>query len=351
MKKNVLIVTVYNSENSGSFLQAYALKVAIERMGCEVYHLKRNTHNTSHSFSSHLKYAIINLLRLRIRRAIRLIERWFIYEKHIKSFNIVKGKDLKSINVDVAVLGSDTIWNFNDSYFESQAKMFLGHGLNVPKIITYAVSVANTSFALFEKTVNDSGGIEHISDFLLRDQETQSHVSKIIDKNTEIVCDPTLLLKKEDYSSFYDEVPIEKFLLLYYYEKIDSDLQCEILSFAQKHNLKIVSLVHPYNWCDYYVNNSPSNMISYYRNAAFVITDTFHGTIFSLLFKKHFAVHNSNIKKVNHILHTVGETSRLFIDPSDIDQILSIKFSDNTAKRIEEFRTASIELLYSALNN
>lgn len=349
MKKNILVVTVYNSENCGSFLQAYALKRVIEGFGCQVYHLKRTTKDTSHSFFPHIKYAFMNVMRLNFSYALSWLKKWFIYEKYIRTFNVIEEDEQDFSVMDVAVLGSDTIWNFKDQYFQDQASVFLGSKLDVPKVITYATSVANTPFQLFKDTVSRNGGIDHISNLLLRDNETQEYVSKITNKAAEIVCDPTLLLKKEDYLDFNKEIPCKKFLLLYYFNKIDNDLKSEIIAFANKNGLKVISLVQPFKWCDYFAENSPSDMLSYYANASYIITDTFHGTIFSLLYEKQFAVHNANKNKVNELLEWAGESSRLFSNSNDLEKILSLKFSENTTKRINVLRDNSIDLLYTAL--
>lgn len=121
---NVCIVTVYNSENCGSFWQAYALGKYIEMMGHNVTYLKRSCIGTSHDIRKTIEFSVKAIVKGRIGRVKRYIRTYRSFEKAIQNFPV--REDIES-DVDYVIYGSDTIWELSDSYFYRKRNIYWGN--------------------------------------------------------------------------------------------------------------------------------------------------------------------------------------------------------------------------------
>ena len=104
------IITVYKSENCGSYLQAWALKSSLEKMGCSVYFVPYKTSDNVLKVG----WRIIKCcLKLRFRTAYFLLKRKILFNKARRRFPIMNRKK----KMDAFIFGSDTIWNFEAPFF------------------------------------------------------------------------------------------------------------------------------------------------------------------------------------------------------------------------------------------
>lgn len=345
-----LVVTVYNSHNSGSFLQAYATQLTLKKLGYEVGFLKRQN-SGSHSIKLLIIQVVKHLCRFHIGKAINEIEIWFAFEKLSKKY--MPAYEMCSeyyAKTDSVILGSDTIWNFDNPYFLKDASTYLGTIFKGKKVISYAASAANTSFERFYNTVTACGGIGHLSSILVRDSYTESLVKGITEKQVHLVTDPTLLLTAEDYLPLqrYNKIH-EPYLLLYYFGKVHDDLKKSIVKFAKENKLKVVSMPFNRSWCDRSFNQIPFNMITYFSGASAVITNTFHGCAFSILYGKKFAVHDEGKRKISDFLNMYDEGKRLFTLSSDIFELLETRQQSNSLL-VETIRQECLKILTTGIN-
>lgn len=347
MTNKVLIVTVYNSENCGSYLQAYALQNVLLSNGCDVFFYNRNTKGTSHELSSHIVEALKSILKGRFVSSKRTLKKWFVFEHLIKKFPTYKHENGCILNDYTVVLGSDTIWNFNSNYFMSNASIFLGNVFKSKKVISYAASVANTSSDMFEEVLKKAGGI-HLNTYLVRDKHTQKCLKQIGIQESSIVCDPSLLLDKTGFKDLEHRIDISTpYIVLYYFREVPEDIKQNIIAFAKQNNLKIVSLLKQRSWCDISTEVDPREMISYYKCASYVISDTFHGCAFAINFNIPFAAHDIGKNKVKELLRMYECSDRMFCKASEIGRILKLPM--DTSTKVEELRNNSIKLLIESL--
>ena len=153
------------------------------------------------------------------------------------------------------------------------------------------------------------------------------------------------------------------YILVYAYEgRTESEPEIHaVRDFAARHKLKVIAAGGGgayHAWCDdNIVVSGPFDLLSLFRDAAFVVTDTFHGSIFSMKFAKQFAVFlrapnefGSNYNKVHFLLHQFGMESRIIDNPSDINDILTTPPPyDVFNKRLLDLRQASLDFLTKAL--
>ena len=154
-------------------------------------------------------------------------------------------------------------------------------------------------------------------------------------ENAVHVCDPTLLLTKEEWSAVAEPVKgiQEKYIFVYLLGK-DIEHRNSIEKLASKNSLKVVTIPHANdnyddvddNFGDYReMDASPENGIWLIKNAEYVITDSFHATVFSVIFSKKFLVakrywiQDINVRMTD-FLETIGEQDK-FVDISSVESL------------------------------
>ena len=337
---NVLIITVYNHENCGSFLQAYALGLVLTQEGHDVSYLYSPLTGKDYS---RLYIVLKQIYKGDLKAVPYYLVRRRSFKKAQNCFHIYN-PSLDPIP-EVVVIGSDTLWNHQKPFYRNMAKEY--HGLSFPrsKVITYAISAANTSTKEYNNTITPFKEKIRISHFLARDKHTKDIIDEVYGFDSKIVCDPTLLLHKEEYDSMARPVSIEKYLLLYYFNEM-TDYQKEyVKSFAKSHKLKIVSFSFRKPWGDKILNASPYNFISWFKEAEYVLTDTFHGTAFSIIYGKKFAVFDEDKIKVKELLKQYDLLQHLFKNYEDLCKTLLMHndvISNCTYDRIREHSLHSL---------
>lgn len=344
--KKAIIVTVYNSENCGSFFQAYALMKTLNKFGYLVSFLKRGTKGSSHELPRVLKNVIRNFIRLNFSAAFQILSQWINFDNAQKQFNLCTINDCFYKETDLVVLGSDTIWNFDSKYFSNHANRYLGTIFQNKKIISYAASVGNTPLSVFSSIVRKNGSLSNLSKVLVRDSYTKSIVESVSSQNVDVVCDPTFLLSLSEYSSFIVKYPYEKkCLVLYCFEDLCKDLQDSIISYARVKDLIVVSLIKKFKWVDFNPVTCPVNLITYFSNADFVVTDTFHGTAFSLNFEIPFAVINRDKIKVKDLLFKCKALNRLVVSSTDFYEVVNNNDLSECSNQVKILKEYSLKVL------
>lgn len=298
---NICIVTVYNSKNCGSFLQAYALKKFFEENGDTVFFFRRSLKDSAYSREIFVKKIIKALIKLKIQDFTREI-------KFYHNYSIVKRDNFKEIDmqnfldkkIEYVVLGSDTIWDLSNEYFYKHRKIFWGDIFSLP-CISYAPSLANTT----KEQIKNSDVIsflKKIKAISVRDLYSKKLLQEISDYEISVVCDPTLLIDRKEFDKLYPKKIKEKYILLYYFGEMPKELVQNVILFSKRNNLEIISFGEQRKWCDTNLIYHPYEFVGYFRHAEYIVTNTFHGTIFSVIYNKKFIVNTCNKKKVIEFL-------------------------------------------------
>ena len=199
-------------------------------------------------------------------------------------------------------MGADIVWNY-ETPFVGKDPTYFGKGLENKFLISYAASMGNSDINnLIPKYVKE--GLKNFSCISVRDRNSLNILNKL-NFNGIITLDPCLIY---DYSEFeINPKTKDKYILVYAFEFIEKDI-LEIRNFAKKNSLKIVSIGFntKYSWCDKNLMViDPLEFLGYYKNASYVFTSTFHGTLFAIKYKRNFALRmNFTIeRKVKSILN------------------------------------------------
>ena len=271
-----------------------------------------------------------------------------LFRKDQEIFSVVD----RSEKADVYVLGSDEIWNINQPVF--QREIFWGSGLN--PVISYAASIGGADIKKLMQDTKYTQAIEKMKAVLVRDVQTKKFVESI-GKETEIVCDPTMLIAIDKYGEELQDEYISKNECLLVYAYYVSKSEKKILkNYAKAHGLKIVSCCFWHDWCDYQCECGPLKFSSLIRQCRAVFTTTFHGSIFSILNHANF-VSVPTSPKTSQLLEQFGLKNRLLpekeFSESNLTGILNgepINYN-YVEKKIELIRETSKKKLADAIGS
>lgn len=297
------IITIHCSPSYGGSLQSFALYKYLELQGhdTEVIDLLRPTHieyrHSLHhfwlrsSFVSKLSCVIQSVLHLNLYRT-----KGKGYNENFVEFNkMVKlGKTYRSVDelyrqppkYDAYMTGSDQVWNPNQPYItEPYFLTFVRKGAG--RKIAYAASVGLSKLSDKEKMLYKRW-IEDYDYVAVREQSLQTYLCSFINKPISRVADPSFLLDRDYWKSIaIFPAPQKSYILLF-----ELSHNNELISFcrrlSEQSGLKLIVLGQSepiIDKIDYEVVNTagPKEFLGYIANAEMVITDSFHGTVFSII--------------------------------------------------------------------
>ncbi len=341
------VVTVNESLNCGSYLQAYALqKTLVNVCDGEVVFLKNHR-----SSKNQLWYKMLQSLKFvcegKASLAKHLLKVHTNFRKAKRAFKIIKAPK----SIDAMVYGSDTIWNVNHPYFDKHWKRFWGVDYDGKKI-SYAASIDSTPVQKLLERKEIISAVLDFSAISVRDDNTENFVRQVLPSEQKIyrVIDPTMLLDADEYGKIAPEIEDKGYILFYYFGAIPENVKEQVRAFARKTGRKIVVFGSEGGYADKYISNDPFLMLSYYKNADYVITNTFHGNVFSLIFNKQFISFGGNKKKVKSLLSEFCQDSRLAEENDDLSNLFDtvVDFGYTNAK-IKASREASVNYLKNTL--
>lgn len=280
----VVIVTVYNSLNPGSFLQATSLYETIEKLGYPVAFLNTGARDLDRIARKEMYYLV---RKGHFKDAITKKKVAQLYKRLLTRYKVVDTVDFDN---DIVVLGSDEIWNVSRKEM-TDYPVFWGKGLNYNRTISYAPSINLATEDDLRECDFALEALNNLRSISVRDKYSQDIIKTIANRDIMLECDPTILAYGEKYDGINADIPNKDYILIYAYNKHFSKNDIDsIRKFAKKQEKSILAFGIKQDWCDYYVNGSPSDFINYIKHADYVCTGTFHGTMLSIILKKQFAV-------------------------------------------------------------
>ena len=306
--KKIGIITYHFARNYGAVLQCFALQTFLEKKGYSVeiinyINKEQYNNNDYYKHGKNLKKIVINImllpfLKLRKKKNNsfdRFNETYLHLTEKISTIDDLE-KLVSKKKYDYLISGSDQVFNPNIEDFDYS--FLLPFKTNSQKI-AYAASTGNASQIDINKLKN------YLLDFSKISIREKSDLYKFdnIKKKIYIMPDPVLLLKKEDWYKKFDKQNEDKYLLCYFLHK---NLFKKEYYFAKKiakaKKLKILNLNARYSVSSLkkgtIFDAGPEEFITLIKNSNFVCTDSFHGTLFSIIFEKDFVCFDSksNIK-------------------------------------------------------
>lgn len=391
MSNRVGIITFYyNNYNYGGLLQAYALQQAIENLGYDCNQIAYNKAESAwqkwnrrlrQNPLSYVKKIMKKVENKRYQQALSgdnpsfqqaIKERGECFNSFIKQIkhttNTYNQKTITQCldQFDMIITGSDQVWNWD---FGGK-NFFLDFVPDSVRKIAYAASMGKNSWADKEcKTILPLlNRMDYIS---VRENQTELYLNKITDKQVYKVVDPTLLIDKEIWTLVAGERIVEEEYIFVYLLGANIKHRESIRNYANLVNKKIVTLpcIDPYNQelmkadADFgdisLYKVGPKEFISLIHFASYVFTDSFHGTVFSIIFHKRFfsfcryedSDKNSMNARLYSILDELHLRMRLLKDnkelsSEELEQEIEYKKVDEIIARLRE---ESLKYLETAL--
>lgn len=332
MNKNIAILTLWDSDNYGAFLQAYALNKKIESMGYNPFFLELTKEKRT------IRYYLTKSLNTTIYNN-RLFSK---YKKARKKYFSIKDTDY-----NILFIGSDEVWNINNPSFIHYNEYF-GIGISCEHIFSYAPScngVNKEELIKFNKDYTFSK-FQRIS---VRDSTTYELVKNVGNISANLVLDPTLLLY--DFEDMISETKFKDYILIYGYSFTEEEIY-KIKQVSKQTGLKLISIGPYLSWADIQFPASPNEFLGLIKNAEYVITSTFHGSIFAIIFEKQFiSICRSNNKIIELLkMLQLEERNSTFINNylSLLDKEINYK---NVNNLLSNYRSSSNEFLESCFRD
>ena len=314
MKKTGILTLYYNNMNYGGLLQAFALPFVIQKhIGIPAEQIRYSKQNTDTDLCTSKSKKSLSIYQLGInffsaltsnKRSIRK-ESFLEFMNDIPhSRNIYSHETIQQCNsnYEIFICGGDQIWNGEmvGEHLDVYTLQFVNQGL---KKIAYSPSVAISHMSKQVEDCLGKGllGIDRIS---VREKRSLDILKRLSDKKIEVVVDPVLLLTKSEWLEQSRPTKINgKYILCYLLgDSITQRKAVEIISKRLK--LRIVTfphiLVNNVRKCDLFFGDikdytsGPRQFLDLINNAEFVITDSFHACVFSMIFETPFIVFERN---------------------------------------------------------
>lgn len=346
------IVTITNGENYGNRLQNYAVQEALKDVGLqpETIHKITNVFDAENSgYIRKLKIKRILHYHLSMEEKRRLNFFRFTRRYIKKSRYVIDKKVPLELNEEYCyfVAGSDQVWN---PYLEYSTEENFLTFTEQKKKIAFSPSIAVSEIPE-DKKVNMG---KWISDFRLlsvREQQGADLIRQLCGREAEVLGDPTLYLTAQQWRKLQKKVRVRTgtYILAYFLGNCTSEYRQYIERVADSHGLSVYWLQSPEHY-----EIAPDEFLYLIDHSACICTDSFHGTVFSLIFHKPFLVFNrkeefadmsSRLKDLLDLFHMKERTMKYIKE----EELFKINFEQTDKiiirerKRIKEFLVKILE--------
>lgn len=385
--KPIGLVTCYFHHNYGSMLQAYATEMIMQQMGLPFQTIACKA-PINYMQENKILYIIKKLLiadwkmrlgKMKIERAKKenpmFAKNWEIRNKtfdqfaetffHVSPYCKNREELTKMAeNYSAFLVGSDQLWRTDSvehGYYTLE--WVPDHILKIA--FSTSIGVKEVPWFQVEKNKRFMNRFDHIA---LREQSACDLVYKLTGRKVPVVLDPTLLFTGDQWLEIQQREPLTNGKYIFCYLLGDNPSQREFIKrVKEKTGYKIVALQQ----LDDYIPSDegfadeapyvgPREFLNYIRNAEYVFTDSFHCSVFSILYKKNFftfsrfaegAKQNTNTR-IDNLLHITGLEDRRMTNDKTIEEIVNFKrIFEGVDDKLNALRKSSMDYLYNAFKD
>ena len=242
---------------------------------------------------------------------------------------------------DVCVIGSDEVFNCLNAGWWGFTSQLFGNVEVAKKVITYAASCGATSYEKLPAGVIEriDTTFKNVSGFSVRDKNTYDFCKAFGVGDVSKNLDPVLIYNfDEEISSIELKKDFSNCCIIYSYKNRINNLDeiRNIKNFCKKNKLVPIAIGAPQFWCKEYIPCSPLECLKIFKMSKFVITDTFHGTIFAVKYAPNFVVltRDSNANKLYDLVMRLKIQEHLIKDFSELNTVYAKKISRDDTKKI-----------------
>lgn len=376
--KQVGVMTMQRIHNYGSSLQGYGLLRLIEDAANDVsvrfvdYRpgeilVKQDGARPPASKLGRLvsKVREYNAVDARLSDKLRFLNHKRSYgSRYFPDLGITREAD-HDLRLDLQVIGSDEVFNcVQDNTNVGYSRDLFGHGSPARQVISYAASFGNTTlekidaFGIRDDLEADLSRFAAIS---VRDANSSRIIEALTGRVPSINVDPVLAY---EFMAREGRIPQERqhdgrYIIVYGYGgRLGHDENELIRAYARRAGVEILCFGGVQECCDRFVDCNPFELLAYFRDAEAIITDTFHGTIFSIINERPFGTiirrsvgHGyGNEEKLGYLLDLFGLASQRLDDLGQLEETLG-NAVDHAAvrKTLDKERTRSLDYLRTTI--
>lgn len=309
------IITFSKAINYGAVLQTFALQRNIEKLGvsCEIINYENTLRAKNPNATTTLKSLIIELSQVPKKIGFKQFWKKMKFTEKYDHNTIVKANLL----FDCFICGSDQVFNYK--LIKDDYNYMLAFVTDPAKKNSYAASFGLKSIdsehvQKYKKLLSD---FRHLS---VRETQGSSIVKELLDRECDVVLDPVFLLSPDEWNMLVpNKICTKKYILVYQFSRSDK-LSGMVELLAKNNNLEVVvinaSFHKNFGKAEYLYGVSPQEFIGLIRNAEFVVTNSFHGVAFSIIFQKQFLVSVADglkdvASRIESLLNVFGIYNRL----------------------------------------
>lgn len=366
-KKKIGIITVHRNVNYGANLQAFASCKYINSLGYNAeiidYYPKEIDKNNylfswmKNSYDCGKTKSIIHNLKLVIALVIlapgcnKRLKRFYAFRKNKCKLSPIyeNYREIENGGYTDVVCGSDQIWS--PEITKGIRPVYFGDIPGVENRISYAASLGRAVYnkAEAEKASRLIQDIDYVS---VREETSVEYIKEISGEKVADVCDPVFLLSKEEYERIAEPIKVKKPYLLVYSVIGNQTMLSAAKKYAEKKGMTLVEICQTKNYRERHIQisaASPEQFLGAFINAEIVVTNSFHGTAFSLIFEKEFYVFDAKKHKdrISDLLRGVNLENRIF--EIDIKECSPIDYKI-VKKNYSSYIESSKQFLHTALS-
>lgn len=346
------ILSMQRIKNYGSVLQAYALKSIVEELGHSVEFVDYNVEKPLVKNTKKQGKIAKGLESLKGKALLKHKIQYILHKRNFekKYFKILNLSDKPNFQakVDTLIIGSDEVFNCIQSNENVGYSLELfGKDNNASNVITYAASFGNTTIEKidrYSKRKELSGLLKNIKSISVRDDNSYKIIKELTGKDSVQNLDPVLIYEFMKKDKLIPKINVkEKYIIVYAYSKrIRNDEARVIHEFAKKNNLKVYAIGGVQEYVDKFVDCSPFEVLAYFKNAEYIVTDTFHGSIFSIinhkkfvtLVRKSYGENYGNEEKLTDLLKNLKLNDRMLYDIKELEDKINSDINYSEVEKI-----------------
>lgn len=389
--KRTAIVSCYFQHNYGSMLQAYATQMALDKLGYTNETIDISGFNgeikkakikyfAKASFTSDILLSKMGMVKNVLIKKFAKNEYTLLSKVRNQKFDDFSKKNFRlsqrysskeelgakcAENYSAVLVGSDQLWLPGNIAADYYTLNFVPENVNT---VAYSTSFGQSNLPK-DSTKRAAIFLKRIRHISVREESGRKLVKKIAQRNVPVVCDPTLLFTGEEWMGIQKKEALIKEPYIFCYFLGNNPPHREFAKRLKKATgCKIVALIH----LDEYVKSDegyadetpydidPADFLNLVRNATYVCTDSFHCSIFSILYNKIFFTfrrYTRNTKqstnsRLDTLFRVTGISGRIMDGSEDIQKCINIPIDYNViSKKMTDVRKESLDYLIVALRD
>lgn len=350
------IITFHCAHNYGAMLQCFALQESLRSMGHDVFVIDYRPEVLTKGYVMHSVHHWLSPNPLRLAKRLctepfkfRMRElRWNAFnnfmQQRLNLYSFNPSSNFKDF--DLMLFGSDQIWNkhLTEGIWDTT---YLGQGFDCPKA-SYAASMGAAKLDEESQKLLSTclSGFKAVS---VRETSLKIALQPLLSKEVKVVCDPVLLLSKDFWEAQCIPVTHEKPYVLCYNLLMSKACRQQAEAIARERGWDVIEItreVFPFRSKKKCLQHlTPIEFISYFKEASFVVTSSFHGTAFSLLFRKNFyAIGMGTLSdRAASLLKKVGMEERMHEEP--VQEVKPCDYETEADEKLNLYRQESLSFL------